>query len=350
MRILFPLNKKNQQRQLEKLVYVYPALLAMYATKLRNDGNDVVWAGNDDGSFDKIIYDDSMIDINFNELPYPDRIFTDAKNKRWQVYGNYRYHPATHSQVANLCWYSRCVFCRDTQRLESGEEPGLRSVGHFLEEIDDLIKNGYRECFDDSGTFPIGKWLDEFCNKMISSGRNKKIVLGANMKPVSNVDYELMGRAGFKFMLFGMESANQETLDIIKKGGRADEYIKIMKRASAAGLAPHTTWMTGYKWETDKDEQKTVDLCNYLLKKGYAKTAQASVYSPPWTEPDPNSPGHKYIPKFYDAYKSPEFLWRKLTDIRCVEDVSYLLRGARLVAEEKLRKFLFQLKNKSSSK
>ena len=136
MRILFPLNKKNQQRQLEKLVYVYPAHLAAFATYLRDKGHEVMWATEDDGEFDRIIEDDSKIDVDFEKLPYPDRIFTDAFNKRWQVYGNYRFHPATHSMASNLCWYGKCVFCRDTQRLESGEKRGLRPVDHFLEEID----------------------------------------------------------------------------------------------------------------------------------------------------------------------------------------------------------------------
>lgn len=337
MRILFPLNKKNQQRQLEKLVFVYPAHLAMFATFLRNEGHDVVWAGEDDGHFDKIYKDDSEIDVDFDKLPFPDRIFTDAKHKRWQVYGNYRRHPATHSMVSNLCWYGKCIFCRDTDRLEHGEKRGLRSVDHFIEEIDDLIANNYRECFDDSGTFPVGEWLEEFCDKMIRSGRNKKILLGANMKPVK-LDYKMMARAGFKFMLVGIESANQRTVDRIRKGQRSEEVVEIMKSMSDAGLAPHGTFMSSYSWETPEEEQNTINLCTYLLKKGYLKTAQASIYSPPWTEPQQSSIGHKRIPKYFSAYRSPEFWYHKIRDIRGLDDVGYLLRGGRLVAEEYWRK------------
>ena len=105
-----------------------------------------------------------------------------------------------------------------------------------------------------------------------------------------------------------------------------------------AGLKVHLTSMFGYEWETHEDAMKTVNLVHYLLKKGYAKTAQASVYSPPRTKPDPDSPGHKYIPMIYEAYRSPEFWYRKITDIKQWEDFTYLLRGARLVLEEKVRK------------
>ena len=40
----------------------------------------------------------------------------------------------------------------------------------------------------------------------------------------------------------------------------------------------------------------------------------------------------------YEVYKSPRFWWQQVKDIKRWEDVSYLLRGARLVVEEKFRK------------
>src|SRR3990167_8779014 len=121
MRYLFPLSPWNQQRQYQKAVWVYPAHLAAYATYLRNEGADVVWdykpkmidcskpiTENINGI---VIRNDFDIDIAFDKLPYPDRVFTDAKNKRWQSYGNYKFHPATHMMASNLCWWGKCTFC-----------------------------------------------------------------------------------------------------------------------------------------------------------------------------------------------------------------------------------------------
>ena len=338
MRILFPLNQKNQQRQLEKLTWVYPAQLAMIATKLRNDGHDVIWDGVDDGTFEKIYDNDYQVkEFEFERLPFPDRVFTDAKNKRWQKYGNYRRHPATHSMVSNLCWYGKCVFCQDTERLRMGEKRGLRSVESFIAEIDNCISLGFKEIFDDSGTFPVGKWLEDFCSIMIKSGRSRKILLGANMKPVK-IDYKMMAAAGFKFLLVGIESANQKTVDLIAKGQRSEDIIPIIKSMSDAGLAPHTTWMSSYPWESEEEEMNTINLCHYLLKKGYAKTAQASIYCPPHTQPSKESEGHKRIPKYFEAYKSPEFWFHKIKDLRGIDDFTYLIRGGRLVIEEHWRK------------
>lgn len=347
MRYLFPLNPYNQQRQFEKPVWVYPAHLAMYATFLRDQEHDVNWGGLrdplkplSDPILGIVIKDDFQIDIPFDKLPYPDRVFTDAKNPRWQAYGNYRKHPATHMMVSNLCWYGKCTFCIDTKKIQDGEKRGIRSVDHVMEEIDDLIYQGYKEVFDDSGTFPVGDWLTEFCMKMKIGNRNKKIRLGCNMKPV-NIDYKMMADAGFRFILVGVESANQETLDRICKGQKADKTIEILKRMSEAGLYPHLTSMFGYEWETEKDAQNTLDMIHYLLRQGYVKTAQASVYSPPRTRPDPNSNGHKYVPRIYDVLQYPDFWYHKIKDIKDFDDVKYMVRGARLIAEEKCRK-LFQ--------
>ena len=357
MRYLFPLNPYNQQRQFEKPVWVYPCHLAAYATYLRNEGHDVKWGENkieqsdlwdldkktrdvikyinSRESFDRVIENDFQIDIPFEKLPFPDRVFTDAKNPRWQKYGNYRRHPATHMMASNLCWYGKCTFCVDTAKLQSGEHRGLRSVDHVIEEIDDLIAHGYKEVFDDSGTFPVGAWLEEFCQKMQS--RKKHIMIGCNMKPIK-LDYKMMANAGFKFMLVGIESANQRTVDKIQKGQKSEDIVPIIKSMSDAGLAPHITLMSSFPWETEAEEKNTQALGSYLLKKGYAKTLQASIYCKPRTQPSPYSPGHKQIPKFYSAYRSPSFWYHKFKDLREWSDFTYLMRGGRLVAEEYLRK------------
>lgn len=341
MKILFTDSQYHSQRQYEKPVWIFPAHLAMYATYLRNEGHEVTWLGQDDGTFDQIINSDIQIPIEFDYLPIPDRIFTNAMNPKYLSYGNYKYFPGSHYLSSNLCWWAGahgCVFCIDSKRIIEGERRGVRSVDHVLTEIDDCIQLGFKELFDDAGTIPVGKWLKELCNKMIDSGRNQEVVLGCNLKPLKLDYYPLMKKAGFRFILIGIESANQKTVDVIQKGQRSDEIIPIFKCMSDAGLEPHATFMFGYAHETHEDAMRTVDLAHYLLKKGYAKTAQASVFSPPRTAPDPHSPGHRYVPMIYDAYKSPQFWWQKVKEVRRWEDIAYWMRGARLVIEEKLRK------------
>ena len=337
MRYLFPLSPYNQQRQYEKEVWVYPVHLAMYATWLKEHAHQVEWGCPlDDEGYSKkeleneydsiVIQSDEDIEVPFNQLPYPDRTFTDAKNPRWQSYGNYKHHPATHMMASNLCWYGKCSFCIDKQKLDNGEKRYVRPVNHVIEEVDNCIKLGFKEIFDDSGTFPTGKWLEDFCAHMSGQliRRYKRVTLGCNLKPIS-LDYELMKASGFRMILVGLESANQSTVEKLNKGISVDDAVLNIIKMSEAGLEPHITVMF-YDWETHEEAMKTVNLVHYLLKKGYAKTVQASVCMPPRTAPNENHRNKQYVQKVYDVYKHPAYWYRKIRDIKDLHDLTYLLK------------------------
>lgn len=344
MRYLFPLSPWNQQRQFQKATWVYPVHLAMYATYLRDKGHEVEWDPFLDeydnysdleleNEFDaEIIRDDSKIDIPFLDLPAPDRVFTDAKNPRWQSYGNYKYHPATHMMSALGCLHGKCSFC-----FEKDKPYIVRKAFNVAEEVQNCVQLGFKEIFDDAATLPNNKWLYQFYGALKFCGVLGKIRLGCNLRIDSDNSFDLMNSMGYRMVLFGIESANQYTLDRINKRIKVENIIPTVKRASDSGLEPHITVMFGYPWETHEDSMRTVKLVHYLLKKGYAKTAQASVFSPPRTAPDKYNPANEYVKKVYDVWKSPEFLWRKLTSIREWADIKYLLRSGRLVFMEKYK-------------
>jgi len=325
LKILFLPNQYSQQRQREKKRWIYPVHLAMEAEHYRQVGHDVTWATTDmpvghfyDGvCYDKIIRKPGS--ISFLRLPAPDRIFTDAFDKRYQQNGNFKYHPGTYMQVANGCWHGQCTFC-----VEQKNEWEVRPVADIIEELARCEYLGFKEVFDDSGTFPTSKWLDDFLSEFFKE-RNKRLWdlrLGCNMRMV-DVDYFRMAQAGFRMVLFGLESANQATLDKINKGVRVDDYKYIIK-AAKAGLEPHVAVMFGYPWERDCDALETLRLVHWLLKKGYAKTAQASFYIPPDSK---NIPSHnRYIKHIYRVARSPEFWLNKLRDIHDMDDLKYLWR------------------------
>ena len=127
-------------------------------------------------------------------------------------------------------------------------------------------------------------------------------------------------------MLVGVESANQATIDKIRKGQESHNVVKNMKAMNDAGLEVHLTSMFGYPWETHEDNMRTVKEIHHMLRKGYVKTAQASVFMPPRTAPPANADAQKYIQMVYDIYKDPRYWFRKVFDIKRWEDVTYLLR------------------------
>jgi len=314
MKILFKLSQNNQQRQHEKQTWIFPIKLAMYATYLKQKGNYVVWDGQDEKGFNKIITNESQIDVDFLDLPPADRIFTDSFNHKWQNNGNFKYHPGTYIQAADGCWWGRCLFC-----VERGRKYQIRPVNAVIEEIEECKSLGFREIFDDSGSFPFGNWLNEFCKKK----RKIDIPMGCNMRMI-DLDWKMLKDAGFRMILFGLESANDDTLIKINKGLLSEHHKHIID-AAKAGLDCHIAYMVSYPWETLKEEMNTIKLVRWLLRKGYAKTAQCSVFT---------TPDGRYFPekayltkKLYNVAFMPDFWYNKIRTIKDIDDWKYFIRS-----------------------
>ncbi len=296
---------------------------------------------------------------DLNSLPFIDRELT-----RWQLYarknGNFKKLPGTYTMVGRDCWWHRCTFCSWTTIY-----PGfrVRTPQSLLDEIGMLIDNyKVREIFDDTGTFPIGKWLESFCHGMIEHGYNREVDLGCNMRfgALNQKQYSLMRKAGFRYLLFGLESARQETLDRICKGIKVSDIIEGCKMAKAAGLEPHLTIMVGYPWETKEDACRTVELAKYLFSRGYADTLQATIVIPypgtplfrecrendllivhDWDDYDmkksvmKTSLGEDELKKIsrdlYRIFFTPKYIIRRLAAIRSLNDLKFIQRGLKAI-------------------
>lgn len=225
-------------------------------------------------------------------LPMIDRQLT-----LWQLYSrrnsNFKHRPGAYTMFGRDCWWGKCTFCSWTT-LFPGKCYRQLSVKHAIIEIKNLISLGVREVFDDSGTFPIGDWLHDFCHQIIKQKINKKIRLGCNMRfnALNQKDYQLMGQAGFRLVLYGLESANSKTLTKINKNTPHRNIKKELSWAKKAGLEPHLTAIIGYPWESLKDAQKTTTLTQNLFKSGLADSIQATMLAP-----YPGTPLHRYCQK-----------------------------------------------------
>jgi radical SAM superfamily enzyme YgiQ (UPF0313 family) len=298
-----------------------------------------------------------LLNHNLDQLPFIDRNLT-----KWWLYayknGNYKYTPGTYIYSARDCWWGQCSFCSWTT-LYPAKTCRRHSVKRILDEIGLLIeKYQVKEIMDDSGTFPIGGWLKEFCRGMIERGYHKKIRFDCNMrlKSANQEQYNLMGKAGFRLILYGLESANQNTLNRINKNLQISELEKTLKMAKKAGLEPHITLMVGYPWETKEDVQKTIAFVQKLSSKGYIDSLQATILvpypgTPLFTQCQTNkwlltknwddynqrktvikSPLNqqeikKLIQQLYQAVLTPKFIIRKILAIRSLADVSFLFKA-----------------------
>ncbi len=300
------------------------------------------------------------LDHDLNTLPLVDRELT-----CWRLYGEplYKREPFTYTMTGRDCPWAKCTFCSWTTLFPKFR---TRTPESLLDEIGMLIERyGVREIFDDTGTFPSGKWLERFCEGMIQRGYHRKLRISCNMR----FDYltperaGLMRKAGFRLMKLGLESANQVTLDRLRKGTTVEDIERGCRIAKEAGLEVHLTVMVGYPWETRADAETTMRLAHRLMREGYADMLQSTV-----TIPYPGTPLYReaaesgwlrFAPDDYEkfdmsqpvfktpdmapeevtemcnsiyrSFLTPRYVLRYLLSIRSFADVKFIAKGARAV-------------------
>ena len=299
-------------------------------------------------------------DHRLEDLPEIDRELT-----KWELYsrenGNFRRTPGTYTMAARDCWWGKCAFCSWTTLYPEWRH---RTPAQLLDEIQHLVERyGVKEVFDDSGCFPAGAWLREFCEGMVARGLNRRVTLGCNMIPgaLDAELYGLMAKAGFKFVLFGLESAQHDTLARINKCPLAKNVEESMRLAHEAGLRPHVTCMIGYPWETAEDAKRTIALTRSRFDRGWSDTLQGTIVIPypgtplfrecrekgwlrteDWDRYDMREPIMKcpipddelraLVRGLYESFLTPRFVWRQIRSIRSFADVAFLAKaGLRVV-------------------
>jgi anaerobic magnesium-protoporphyrin IX monomethyl ester cyclase len=299
---------------------------------------------------------------NLDDLPHINRDLT-----KWQLYnernGNFKVTPGAYTMAGRDCWWRKdggCTFCSwptlyPTFRVMKPE--------HLADEIGLLIGSySVKSVFDDTGCFPAGEWLRRFANLMIERGYNRKVQFSCNMRfgALTRNDYRLMKKAGFRMLLFGVESGSQVTLDRLNKGTQIDDIMNECRIPKEEGLEPHITIMVGYPWETRQDALSTLNVVKTMMQKGWAVTLQSTVVIPypgsklyaealknGWFRVDPKdyerfdmkepvmttpdmTPEEvmKLCDEIYKVFLTPQYMLKQLVRIRSLRDVKYSVKGA----------------------
>ena len=307
----------------------------------------------------------------------------DRELAKWRLYaqrnGNFlktgTYGWATGTSGAD-CWWRRrvpngpkhggggCTFCSWTSLLPTWS---VRPVADYLDELENLATLGVQELFDDTGTFPTGRWLHEFCRGFNDRGLHKVLMMGCNMRAdaLSQAEYEMLAASNFRFILYGIESANQRSLDLLNKGTTVQQQWQSVKWASGAGLEPHVTCMVGYPWETFEEAQRTVNFTRECFDRGWINTLQGTIVMPypgtqlyaqarqhDWLRFDGPDEWHRYdmrepvlrspipteaimglVQSLYTSFLTPRYVARKLLHSMKSRDHFryYVVRGSKYV-------------------
>ena len=218
---------------------------------------------------------------NINNSEIIDRDLVQWKNYAYEN-GNFLQTPGTYAtSVIRDCTFGKCTFCR-----YNGPELSfsIMNIKKSVDEYENLINNyKVREIFDDSGVWYRGNDARNFAKEIIKRGLHKKnCYFGFNTRfeYLDEETIELLGKANFRFVLIGLESGSDYSLNRLKKGYTRETVIKTLQLLIKHNLHPHLTIMVGYYWETKEMLNETISFVRELMFKGLARTLQVTLCTP----------------------------------------------------------------------
>ena len=181
------------------------------------------------------------------------------------------------------CPYS-CIFCSGRQMF--GPKVRFRSPGLVVDEIEQLQRD-FRftkiNIVDD--TFTLNHHHTRaVCEEMLRRNLKIKWSVFARVDRISENLAQLMNRAGCAWVLFGIESADEEILNTIKKGITPEEIRHGVKIASEAGINVFNSFILGLPGESWDTALKSLAFGDELYHKYGAKYGFHMLAPLPGTE------------------------------------------------------------------
>ena len=253
----------------------------------------------------KIISNENMPYMeNLDDLPYAAEFI-----KTYLDVNDYFYSAATFPEIQIFTGRGcpcKCNFCVYPQTMH-GQKYRTRSAESIVEEFQYIADNfpDVKEVVIEDDTFTTSKERTvEICNKLIEKKLDKRLKWLCNARV--NLDLEtmkIMKKAGCRLIIPGIETANQQILNNIKKGTKTEQVETYVKNAKKAGLLIHACFMVGNQGETRETMQETL---KFALKLN-TDTAQFFPLIPyPGTEAFNWAKENGYIESNYENYCKPD--------------------------------------------
>lgn len=224
---------------------------------------------------------------DLDTIPFPARDLIDMREYTgWYIT---RQRPQARVIFTRGCPY-RCTFCSNKVWNRPGQSVRTRSAKNIADELEMLRRDyGIREFFDDSDELNhnIPKAID-ICNEI--KGRNLGMTWKCQLRS-NNLPEELvraMADAGCWFVHLGIESANQRTLDGIRKGITVEQGIAACELLKRYGIKTLALFMLFNVWEEEgqlcfegvRETRKTIALARHLLKNNTVQLISSSPTLP----------------------------------------------------------------------
>lgn len=264
---------------------VHPTVLPQET--LEESGADYIIVGEGEIAFDKLLnfltqnkipnipgiyykgkdnVEKSELVCNLDDLPFPDWEQIDPRFYQKAPHGALiKNYPVAPIMTTRGCPY-QCKFCASPRFW--GQRLRFRSPENVIQEIEFLVnKFGVKEIhFEDDNLTLRREHVVKICNLILE----KKIKISwatPNGIRADRVDEELlklMKRAGCYFVVFGVESGNQEILENINKSETLEDIERAVKMANKIGFLTQGFFIFGLPGETEETVKKTIEFAKKL--------------------------------------------------------------------------------------
>jgi radical SAM superfamily enzyme YgiQ (UPF0313 family) len=189
-------------------------------------------------------------------------------------------HPTQYKRLPNFpvivqrgCPF-HCSFC--SAHLVHGRKVRCRSVRNVIEELRMLkYKYGARGVYFQDSTFTVNQdYCRELFNEMVEEKLNLVWACNTRVDCVNDELLKLMKRAGCWSITYGVESVNQKSLDLLKRGTTVDQIENAIALTHKNGINCFNSFILALPGEDYTDSLKTIKFAKKLA-------GQIALFYPP---------------------------------------------------------------------
>jgi len=252
-------------------------------------------------------------------------------------------HPFVDLFTARGCSWGKCTFCLWPHTIHKNLPYRLRSIVNVIAELKFIQKElpQVKEIFIQDDTLPAFR-ARQLAQAILKAGL--KITWSTYARAdLDLATLKLMKKAGCRFLHVGYESADEQILKNICKGVTPKTAKKFTENARQVGLRIHGDFILGLPGETEQTISKTIKWAKNLDIEGYQFfIPQVHQGTPLFTAPKAKISSEKLnywrFRAMKEIYLSPVFVWNTLKNINSWSDLKRLLRTAKFVIPNLVRK------------
>lgn len=194
---------------------------------------------------------------DLDSLPFPARELLGDKGRYIPPPATYRRKPVAVIITSRGC-NRRCIYCF---QMDKERQSGIRyrSVENVLKEIEQCLKEGYREIkfIDDTLAADYDRAM-RLAREIKARGLDFTWFASACVNQVDKPLLKAFKEAGCWAILFGAESGVQKNLNTIRKGTTIAQIQAAVKAAKEVGLRVSTPFLFGIPGETFAEGLETI--------------------------------------------------------------------------------------------